>query len=76
MLTLKLTGGRLAAPSLTVDDNRSIDPATVRVVDDETSETKTFENSKAELNPEGVSTSATWRKLGSPSTERIIFIIL
>ena len=66
--------GRQPAPSLTVEDKRLLEQS------EEVSAGTTgippralkLEDSKAEENPEGVSTSAKWRKFGSPRTKDII----
>ena len=67
------------APSLTVEDKTSLEPKASPIpsdlVDEEmfeealVEECERFEDSKAELNPEGVSRSAILLKFGSPSTE-------
>ena len=71
------------APSLTVEDKTSLEPKASlipsvmselfeEVMHEEAvdEECERFEDSKAELNPEGVSRSAILRKLGSPRTEK------
>ena len=73
------TSSGMAAPSLTVEDNMSLDPKTSlrsSLTSDEAFDEKfvafdtleVFDTSKAELNPEGVSRSAILLKLGSPRT--------
>ena len=71
------------APSLTVEDKTSLEQKASLIpsdlsdlVEEEMFEgaldekCKRFEDSKAELSPEGVSRSAILRKLGSPRTEK------
>ena len=76
-----LSSSGIETPSLTVDDSTSLEPNTslitldddaseLRLDDEEefeeTPEAERFEDSRAELNPDGVSTSAMFRKFGSP----------
>ena len=79
MLISTWSSSGIDAPSLTVDDNMSLDPKASLMTSDELldveksdaeEDTKRLVDSKAELNPEGVSRSARLRKLGSPRTAR------
>ena len=73
----------IEAPSLTVDERTSLEPKTSAHEDEDDVESDgaevkfeetpeaaldSSEDSSAELNPDGVSTSAMFRKLGSPRT--------
>ena len=66
-------GGRLSAPSLTVEDKRLLEQSEVSLTASGSSpRALKLEDSKAEEYPEGVSTSAKWRKLCSPRTKDMI----